>query len=162
MELEELLDIMEYSFANHYENKTRFGLLQYFSLTEIVPKQLARIAAIEGKKSLARTLHVFNEQNFWNLRPLALDKSIDLLHSIQGHVVTPQEKLNVVTKLKEETYPLLEGTLTEGSRYYVQQGMDAISKKNIQKELLDSYHTYCENNQGMDNPAILTKRRERK
>lgn len=70
----------------------------------------------------------------------------------------------MVEKLKEEAFPLLEGTLMEGSRYYVCKGLAAISKEEIQKELLDSYNMYYENRQPSENsnPYVLVKQRERK
>ena len=162
--MDELLEVIEYSFVDHYKNKTRFGLLQYFSLTDIMPIPLSKIALSKGKRSLARFLNKFDDQNYWNLNELDLEKNIRLLHSVRGHVVTQQEKLNVVEKLKEEAFPLLEGTLMEGSRYYVCKGLAAISKKKKKKELLDSYNMYYENRQPSENsnPYVLVKQRERK
>lgn len=162
MDIDQLLEVMEYSFLNHYKNKARFGLLQYFSLTDIAPRQLSKIAASKKKRTLSRLLGQFSDQNIWRLKELELEKSISLLHSIHGHVVTQQEKLDVVEKLKEETFPVLEGTLMEGSRYYVCDGIDAISKEQIQSELLECYHTYCDENQSSNKPYVLMKQRERK
>lgn len=72
--MDELLEVIEYSFVDHYKNKTRFGLLQYFSLTDIMPIPLSKIALSKGKRSLARFLNKFDDQNYWNLNELDLEK----------------------------------------------------------------------------------------
>lgn len=161
MEDKELLKLIDVNLRKHYKKKSRFDFLQYFSLTDMKPDELRKFASKNGEKALARLLLDYGDNNFWNFKKLDLEQHLRCLHSINGHALTETEKRMVAQKLQEEGFPLLEGTMIDGSRYYMTKGIDAISKEQIRENLIienNSEHRKS-TQQEQKAPRVLVKTR---
>lgn len=142
MEDLELLNIVEYGFNNYIDDKlnNKFGLMEYYSLTDLEPNQLSRVARRNKKASLATTLLKFSEDFYWLRQPVKMDEKLKLLHAVAGHELTQDEKLTIHDKLKEEGFPLIEGIFNYAARLFVTQGIDSISKEQIREKIVKFYN----------------------
>ena len=141
MEDLELLNIVEWGLKSYRDKNlgNKFGLMEYYSLTDLEPNVLARMARINKKVSLANSLSKFTEDFFWLRKKIKMSEKLRLLHAVGGHELTADEKLSIYDKIKEEGYPTFEGIFNYSARLFVSQGIDSISKEKIRTKIIDSY-----------------------
>lgn len=141
MEINELLDVVEYSIKNYYndKSKTKFNLIEYYSLTDMKPKELERIAHAQGRNSAVLWLRDFGYRYFWSMQETDVPQRLKLFHAIGEYELTADDKLSIVDKLKEEGYPIYEGIYNSAARIFVHEGIDAISKEKISKQVTEFY-----------------------
>ena len=141
MEINELLDVVEYSIKNYYNDqaKTKFSLIEYYSLTDIKPTHLEKIAHSIGRNSSVLWLRDFGLQYSWLLQDINVSQRLNNFHAIGNYELTTDDKLSIIDKLKEEGYPLCEGVYNSAARIFVHEGIDAISKEKISKQVTEFY-----------------------
>jgi len=137
--IDQTLDIIEFGIKNYKNPKTnkKLNLLEYYSFTDLSPRDLATLANGKENTGLAFYLREYHEKVYFGLEPLNLEARLGLFHSIRGHVLTADEKLTIKEKLEEEGYPLIDGVFDMAARYYVEGGIDSISKENVQSTVLN-------------------------
>ncbi len=143
MEDLELLNLVEWGLKSYRDEKlgNKFGLMEYYSLTDLEPNILARMARRNKKASLANSLSKFTEDFFWLRQEINMSEKLRLLHAAGGHELTADEKLSIYDKIKEEGYPTFEGIFNYSARLFVSQGIDSISKEEIRTKIIDSYNS---------------------
>ena len=143
MEDLELLNIVEWGLKSYRDKNlsNKFGLMEYYSLTDLEPSVLARMARRNKKASLANRLSKFIEDFFWLSQEIKMSEKLRLLHAVGGHELTADEKLSIYDKIKEEGYPTFEGIFNYSARLFVSQGIDSISKEKIRTKIIDSYNS---------------------
>lgn len=143
MEDLELLNIVEWGLKSYRDKNlgNKFGLMEYYSLTDLEPNVLARMARRNKKASLANSLSKFTEDFFWLRQEIKMSEKLRLLHAAGGHELTADEKLSIYDKIKEEGYPTFEGIFNYSARLFVSQGIDSISKEKIRTKIIDSYNS---------------------
>lgn len=142
MDEKELLNIVEHSLRLYKDEDlgNRFGLMEYYSLTDLSPIELSKIARKNKKISLCNSLTKFNEDNYWLRQPVKMNEKFTHFHSINGHELTEDEKLTIYEKMQQENYPLLEGIYCYAARVYVNKGVDAISKEQVREKVKNFYN----------------------
>lgn len=142
MQEKDLLDVIEYGIKFYRDKKlgNRFSLLEYYSLTDIKPLDLSRIAYQQKRVSVGLTLRVFSEKYFWLSRPLDMGSRLNLNHSIKGHELTPDDKFLIKNAIEQEEYPLVDGVFDMMARHYVEHGIEYASKENIRNQVISSYN----------------------
>lgn len=142
MEDLELLNIVEWGLRAYRDKNlgNKFGLMEYYSLTDLEPNILARMARRNKKASLANSLLKFTEDFYWLRQEINMSEKLRLLHAAGGHELTADEKLSIYDKIKEEGYPTIEGIFNYSARLFVSQGIDSISKEEIRTRVIDSYN----------------------
>lgn len=143
MDIHQLLDIIEWATKYYIDEKrgTRFGLMEYFSLTDLKPIELADIAVKHKRGKDSIRLREFAAKHFWGLLKSDLNKRVNLFHSVNGYVLTEEDKLDVFTKLQREGFPPLEGIIDKGFSYYVKEGIDSICMTDFRDSVIRSYFT---------------------
>lgn len=142
MDINELLDVVDYAIGR-YKSKAlgnRFSLLEYFSLTDIEPRDLTKIANNNKRRNLGNRISAFAENHYFGLCKVDMGKKLRNFHSIHGYELTPDDKLNIEMKLAEEKLPLIEEIYDLAARYYVDKGVDYISKEAIRNSVIESYN----------------------
>lgn len=114
----------------------KFNLLDYYSFTSLKPEELAVVARTDKKPSLALNLITFGETFSWLSREINMNDRLKNFYSIYGHEFTPDEKLTIYEKIREEGYPLIDGVYDVAARMYVMEGIDAISKEKIREKVV--------------------------
>jgi len=142
LEMNEVLNLLEFGFKYYRNPKTgnRINLLEYYSITDLTPKQLSKEAANIKKHLLNFYLTSFDEKCFFLQRPLDIEARLRLFHSVKGKELTADDKLTIKEKLEQEGFPLFDGVFDLAARYYVESGVDAITKENIRKTIITSYN----------------------
>ena len=143
MEDLELLNIVEWGLRAYRDKNlgNKFGLMEYYSLTDLEPNILARMARRNKKASLANSLLKFTEDFYWLRQEINMSEKLKLLHAAGGHELTADEKLSIYDKIKEEGYPTFEGIFNYSARLFASQGIDSISKEEIRTRVIDSYNS---------------------
>lgn len=165
MDINELLDLLDYVMRFYRDQKhgTRFGVWEYFSLTDLTPSELAKIAVANKRGRDAIRLRAFGEQNLGSLWKSDLQKRINFFHSVDGYELTPEDKMNVFDKLSQEGYPFVEGIVDRAFRYYVKEGIDSISMQDTRENIINFYNIRTSRNFSVDSPResklILVKER---
>lgn len=148
MDINDLFDVIEYGFKYYINDKTnqKISWLEYFSLVDVNPKELAKIASAHGFNSLAVCLRGCNFKSYWHLREIDVEERLSSRHSINGYELTQDDKLTIIEKLKEEDLPLLNGIYDVAVRQFVIEGIDALSKDYVRDNIIDSYNRFkhCE------------------
>lgn len=144
MDINELLDLLDYvmRFYKDKEHGTRFGVWEYFSLTDLTPNELAEIAVSVKRGRDATRLRAFGEQNLGSLWKSDLQKRINFFHSVDGYELTPDDKMSVFDKLEQEGFPFVEGIVDRAFRYYVREGIDSISMKDTRENIINFYNLH--------------------
>ena len=142
MDIDELLNILNHRVKVQKEGKytQKLSLLEYYSLTDIEFKNMARIAYDHQLKSLAAYFRNFANEGFILFRPVDMAEKIRSYHSIGGYELTADDKLTIFEKLKQENFPLLLGVYEVAVKYYLAEGVEGISKERIRQDLIDSYN----------------------
>jgi len=140
MEIKTLLDIVNYS-INNYKNEegNRFSVIDYFSLCDIKVIDLSHIAITSNRKDVSRKLVGFNQKSFLGLLDLDIPQKMKDLHSINGVVLTDEDKLTIIEKIKAEGFPLVEGIYNYVARQYILHGIDSISRDRIRDRVIQNY-----------------------
>lgn len=142
-----------------------FSLLEYYSFTNVKPKELIKIAHSKKMRSIALDIAKFNDTNFWNQLDLNIDETIRLYHSVNSRELDKSDKMLIIRTLIDEGYPLLDGLYRVAARYYVNFGIDSILKKNIRNRVLEKIYEDCFNkncNTITNEKKFLVKQRELK
>lgn len=159
MENLELLNIVEYGLKAYRDDKldSKFGLAEYYALTDLEPNQLSRVARRNKKASLANSLLKFADDYYWLRQPVKMDEKLRLLHAVAGHELTQDEKLTIYDKLKEEGFPIMEGIFNYAARLFVTQGVDSISKEKIREKVVNYYNEAhgIKSNKSTDNKVLV-------
>lgn len=138
---DELLDLIEYA-MKQYRSTTfgrRAGFMEYYSLTDIPPRELAAIARRQGRRSLSVVLTSFDSASYYQTREVKMDERLTMFHSVKGYELTQDDKLSIYQKLIDEGYPLIDSVFDMAARYYVEFGIDSISKEQIRDDVNSSY-----------------------
>lgn len=137
----ELLDLIEYAMKQYRSNTfgRRAGFIEYYSLTDIPPKELAAIARRQGRKSLSVVLTSFDSDSYYQTREVRMNERLNLFHSVKGYELTQDDKLSIHQKLVSEGYPLIDSIFDMAARYFVEFGIDSISKEQIKEDISSSY-----------------------
>ena len=114
--------------------------MEYYSLTDLEPNVLARMARRNKKASLANSLLKFTEDYYWLRQNVNMTEKLRLMHAAAGHELTADEKLTIYDKIKEEGFPTQEGIYNYAARLFVTQGVEAISKEEIRTRIMTSYN----------------------
>jgi len=138
----ELLKVVDYAFREYKDDKlgNKFGLMEYYSLTDLDPNELAKLARRHDKVSLSNSLLKFDNAFSWLKLEAPMNERLRLYHAVAGHELTPEDKLTICDKLKSEGYPLMDGIYNYAARIYVTQGVDAISKEVISDKIIKFYN----------------------
>ena len=58
----ELLNVVEYSLRAYHDSKlgNKFGLMEYYSITDLDPNELSKLARMYNKINLSNSLLIFN------------------------------------------------------------------------------------------------------
>ena len=142
MQEKDLLDVIEYGIKFYRDKKlgNRFSLLEYYSLTDIKPLDLSRIAYQQKRVSVGLALRLFSEKYFWLSRPLDMESRLNLNHSIKGHELTPDDKFLIKNAIEQEEYPLIDGVFDMIARHYVNQGIESVTKDIISAQVISAYN----------------------
>lgn len=142
MTTSELIDIIEYGIKYYRDSRDdiRFGLMEYFSLTDIEPNDLAKIASKEKTRGVSVCIRTFSENSYWVLKEIDISSKMHHFHSVKDHEMQPDEKLAVVEKLESEGFPIREGVYNRAVYLYVTRGIDSISKERIREEVINAYN----------------------
>lgn len=163
MTVKELLNVVEFCLLFYKDDQlqNKFGLMEYYSLTDLSILQLAGKAKKAHRHGLALRLSHFNEDLYWLKQNTKLEDKINSYYSIWGHELTPEEKIDVCAKIKEEGYPEMDGIYNYSCRLYISQGFDAISKSKIKEKLINFYNANNENkiiiNKESKNKTLIKK-----
>ena len=68
-----------------------------------------------------------------------MDERLTMFHSVKGYELTQDDKLSIYQKLTDEGYPLIDSVFDMAARYYVEFGIDSISKEQIRNDVKSSY-----------------------
>lgn len=139
----ELLNVVEWGLRAYRDEKlgNKFGLMEYYALTDLEPNLLARSARRNKKASLANSLLKFTEDYYWLRQEVNMSEKLRLLHAAAGHELTSDEKLTIYDKLKEEEFPTQEGVYNYAARLFVTQGVEVISKEEIRTRVINAYNS---------------------
>lgn len=145
MDINEVLNAVEYGIKGYYNKNTskKMNLLEYYSITDITPRELSTIAGNMGRQGLHFVIREYNEINYWLQKPLDLPSRLKLFYSVKGYELTPDDKIAIADKLKEEGFPLLDGIFDLAIRYYCQSGIESISKEKIRNDFIKEYNSNC-------------------
>lgn len=164
MKINEVLDVVEYGIKYYRNPKTgnKMNLMEYYSFTDLSPKELGKVALSNKRAMLNLALINMHDKCYWQLKPLDMSARLRLFHSIKGRELTADDKLTIRDKLQQEGFPLVDGVYDIAARYYVEGGVDSISKENIRNAVILSYnkaHNLEENTIGVsqEKGAILVK-----
>lgn len=142
MKISNVLDVIHCS-IRYYNNKDiggkRFSLLEYYSFTDVCPKDLARIAYKKNRRDLSTALRVFDNKWFGASKKINIKSRLSNGHSIRGVELDALDKIRIYKKLAEEGYPLLDGVYERAAFYYMIYGIDSLSKENVRNRVFDSY-----------------------
>jgi len=142
MEIKDLLKVVGYAINfyrdNEYNNK--FGLMEYYSLTDIEPRELAKYAREDNNKYLSSSIIHFDVNNYWLKVEVNMKQKFKFHHSINGYELTDEDKLTIFEKLKSENLPLMEGIFDYAAIQYVTKGVDSISKEQIKNKVIEAYN----------------------
>jgi hypothetical protein len=143
MKMNEVLDVVEFGFKYYRNPKSgnRINLLEYYALTDLTPKQLSKEASSAKKYALNFYLAEFDEQCFFLQRPLDMDARLRLFHAFKGRELTADDKLTIKEKLEQEGFPLFDGVYDLAARYYVESGVDSITKENVRRTIITCYNS---------------------
>ena len=143
MDIDDLLNIFNYRVKVHKEGKytKNLSLLEYYSLTDIEFKKMARIAYDHQLKSLAAYFRDFANKQYMLFKQLDITEELNSYHSIRGYELTADDKLTVFEKLRQENFPLLSGVYEVAVKYYVAEGVEGISKEKIRQDIIYLYNT---------------------
>ncbi len=157
MENDETLKIISQG-IRYYKSDlgNNFSLLEYYSFTNVKPKELIKIAHSKKMRSIALDIAKFNDTNFWNQLDLNVEETIRLYHSINSKELGESDKRLILKTLIDEGYPLLDGIYRIAARYYVNFGIDSILKENVRTRVLEKQYENCSNKHC--NPTINEKK----
>lgn len=142
MEELELLNVIEWGLRAYRDKKldNKFGLMEFYSLTDLEAKQVARLARKYKKASLANSVLKFNEDYYWLRQNVNMSEKLRLMHAAAGHELTADEKLTIYEKLQSEGFPNQEGVFNYAARLFVTEGVDSISKEGIKTRVMTAYN----------------------
>ena len=138
----ELLNIVEFSIKHAYDKQrnSKLKLIEYFSLTDLKPNELAGLGYNCRGMGKCNFLIKYTSENYFALVQANVQNSINGRFVYNGYELTLEEKMDILEKLKSEGYPMLEGIVNEAKRLYIDEGIDAISKEKIKERLLKNYN----------------------
>lgn len=142
IETSELLNIVEFSIKHAYDKQrnSKLKLIEYFSLTDLKPNELAGLGYNCRGMGKCNFLIKYTSENYFALVQANVQNVINGRFVYNGHELTLEEKIDILEKLKSEGYPMLEGVVNEANRLYIEEGIDAISKEEIKERLLKNYN----------------------
>lgn len=145
MEFNEMLDVMLYCmrYYDDLEFKNHFGLFEYYSMTDISPKELAKVVRKLGKVSLAANILALESKNTWTSLKCDKARLMNCGQKINGKYFTDEDKLTIIETLEKEGYPLIDSVYYGASRRYGYYGVDGILKETTRNKLIKFY---CESN----------------
>lgn len=158
MNIDELFDVLEYAIKHYIAlDGVKFGVMEYYSLTDISPRELSKIALPKRGKQFTVLLGMFAENNYWHLNKLNVGSKLKLFHSVHDYELTEEDKLTIISKIQEEGYPLVEGIFDKSARLFVTKGVEAISKEYIRKEILNDYNLSVYGSQDSNTLGVFSK-----
>ena len=141
MNIDEVLDVIEYGIKYYRSaNFIRFGVIEYYSLTDIHPGDLSKIAQCKRGQSLGSALRIFAERQYWNLNEIKEETRLATFYSIHDHELTKDEKLSIISKMKDEGFPLIDGIFDASARIFMSKGIEGISREKIRKDVINEYN----------------------
>ena len=142
MKINEVLDVIEYG-VKYYRNPitgNKINLIEYYSLTDLSPVELGKIALANKRPMLNLALREFDDKCYWLLKPVDMEARLRLFHSIKGRELTADDKLTIKEKLEQEGFPFVDGVYDIAARLYVNSGVDSISRENIRNSMISNYN----------------------
>jgi len=140
MDIKEIIDLVAFGIKRYQEEGTgkRFSLMEYYSITNISPAELAKIAYSNRMQSQGTAILMFSDAQYWLTKDIDIVEKLNHHHSFNNVVLTRNDKLAIVDKMISEEYPLLEGIYNRAA-YYHAYGIN-FSKEMIKNKLEDAYY----------------------
>lgn len=142
MDIKEVLDLVEFGlkYYRNAETGKRMNLMEYYSVTDLSPKDLGKVALKHGRQTLNIYLREYDDQYYWHMKPLDMQLRMRLFHSVKGRALTAEDKLTIKEKMEQENFPLTDGVFDFAARQYVINGVDSISKEQIRNRIITSFN----------------------
>lgn len=140
MNIKETINIIDYA-IKYYRDKEfdrKFSLLEYYSITDISPKDLAKIAYKEKMIPQGAAIISFNDLQCWSLKEVDVSTKLKDFHSFNGVELTSDDKLAIVDKINYEGYPLIEGIYDRTAFYYANN--QEFTKESIREKIMNKYN----------------------
>lgn len=140
MNIKETVDLVIFAIKRYQDpdTKRRVSLLEYYSITEMSPKALAKEANKLKLCSSAAAIINFNEENCWNLMELKMSDRYRHFHSFNGVELSKDDKLSIYERLVSKGYPLLEGVYDREAYLYA-NNFD-FSKEEMKERIITAYN----------------------
>ena len=86
MDIKQILDVVEYGIKYYKDDElnVRFSLYDYYSITDISPKDLADLALINRNTNACRVIRGFDARQHWNQKQVDMSKRLILYHAINN------------------------------------------------------------------------------
>ena len=140
-EINQFFDIMLHCmrYYNDPEFRNHFGLFEYYSMTDMSPKELAKVARKFGNVSLAANLIEFDVKQFWHSIETNETKIMACDQIVNSKCFLKKDKLTIIETLDKEGYPLIDGVYYGASRRYGYYGVKGILKETTRNKLIEFY-----------------------
>lgn len=140
MDIKETINIISYAIKQYKSDdlKMRFSLLEYYSITDIPPFELSKIAFRSKMNSQGQAIYNFADSNFWNQKDVDIPEKLRCFHSFNGKELTNDDKLTIIDKINEEGYPLIDGIYNRTAFCYANNYNFA--KESIREKVLNDYY----------------------
>lgn len=140
MNIKETIELVTYSIKKYRDQETKrgFTLLEYYSVSDLSVRSLAKEAKKIGMISSAAAILNFQDENFWNLMELNMEDRLKNFHSFNGVELTKDDKLSIYERLSSKGYPLQEGVYDREAYLYA-NGFD-FTKEEMKERIVDAYN----------------------
>lgn len=159
MDIKETINVIDYGIKYYHDKNLNMGFtaLEYYSITDIPPEELSKIAYKSKMTSQGLAILNFCDKHYWNLKEINKEEKIRNLHSFNGVELTADDKLSIIDKLKRENYPLIEGIY--GRTAFLYANNIEFTKESIRQAVLDDYEhkTSKKQKQSSNNQKVLKK-----
>lgn len=140
MDIKKTVDLVTFCIRTYRDRETNrgFSLLEYYSITDLPLKELAREANKLKLCSSSIIILNFYEENYWNLIELKMSDRFSCFHSFNGVELSKDDKLSIYERLVSKGYPLLEGVYDREAYLYANNFN--FSKEEMKERLITAYN----------------------
>lgn len=140
MNTKETINLIAYAIKKYHDEETNrgFSLLEYYSITDVSPRCLAREANKKKMCSQATTILNFLDMQYWNTRELNMEQRFKHYHAFNGTELTNDDKLSIFEKISGEGYPLIDGVYDRAAYNYANNV--EYTKEVIKNKIINAYN----------------------